>query len=169
MKRIIPALVFFYVLSKTVHAQDYDNTPPYQKDSAVPSFNLLLTDSSWFSKDFLPAHKPVVIIYFSPECGHCQLTAHEFEEKKDELKDVFFVWVSYLSVDTVKKFAEDYKMLDVANVRIGRDPNYFIPSYFRVKFTPFMAVYNKEGKLVKTYESGTDPGTLVKLLGLAKN
>lgn len=168
MKKLIPVLVFFCALCKTVHAQEYNNTAPYQKDSTIPAFNLLLTDSTWFSKDLLPGQKPVIIIYFSPECGHCQLTAHAFEEKKDELKDIFFVWVSYLPVDTVKKFAEDYKMLDEENVRIGRDPNYFIPSYFRVKFTPFMAVYNKEGKLLKTYESGTDPDTLVKLLDLAK-
>ncbi|MEP7320137.1 MAG: redoxin domain-containing protein, partial [Panacibacter sp.] len=134
-----------------------------------PDFNLMQTDSSWFIKANIPLGKPVVIIYFSPDCGHCQLSAHEYEEKIDQFSDVFFVWVSYLSLDKIKSFAEEYKMLGQENIRIGRDPSYFIPSFYRVKFTPFMAVYDAAGKLLKTYDEGTDPDTLTRLLHPAKS
>jgi len=150
-----------------VYAQSYDSTPPYQKDSLIPAFSILQTDSTWFNKEALPGNKPVVIIYFNPECGHCQLTAHEFDQKKNKLKNVFFIWVTYdTSFKEIKSFAAEYKLLDEKNIRIGRDPKYFVPSFYRVKFTPFMAVYGKNGKLVKTYETGTDPDTIVKLLKL---
>jgi thiol-disulfide isomerase/thioredoxin len=154
-------------LTSTVYAQSYDSTPPYQKDSLIPAFSILQTDSTWFNKEALPGNKPVVIIYFNPECGHCQLTAHEFDQKKNKLKNVFFIWVTYdTSFKEIKSFAAEYKLLDEKNIRIGRDPKYFVPSFYRVKFTPFMAVYGKNGKLVKTYETGTDPDTIVKLLKL---
>ena len=42
--------------------------------------------------------------------------------------------------------------------------DYTIPSYYRVKFTPFMAVYNKEHHLIKTYQQGTEADTLINLL-----
>ncbi len=168
MKKLFPLFLFFCGFCQTIQAQEDDKRAPYQKDSTVPAFKLLLTDSSWFINGFLPAGKPVVFIYFSPDCGHCQLTAHAFEEKKEELKDIFFVWVSYLDLGLIKRFAEDYKMATEENVRIGRDPAYFIPSYFRVKYTPFMAVYDKDGKLLQTYESGTDPDTIAKLLNPEK-
>lgn len=167
MKNFVVLLLFLFFTS-FVHAQAFDTIPPYQKDSTIPTFSILQTDKkTWFNKEALPHDRPVVIIYFNPECGHCQLTAHEFEEKSDKLKDVFFVWVTYdTSFSQIKSFAEEYKMLDAKNVRVGRDPKYYVPSFYRVKFTPFMAVYNKEGRLVQAYESGTDPDTIIRLLNL---
>ena len=169
MKSIIAVMIFFFSSTALLHAQEYDSIPPYQKDSTIPDFSIMQTDSSWFVKEFLPPNKPVIIIYFSPDCGHCQLTAHDFEKKMNKLKDVFFVWVSYLSLDKIKTFAEEYKMDDQKNIRIGRDPNYYIPSFYRVKFTPFIAVYDKKGKLLKTYDEGTDPDTIINLLNLKKS
>src|SRR3954470_13141243 len=166
MKTLITFLFSSCFLS-VVNAQQFDTIPPYRKDSTIPAFSILQTDSTWFNKEALPGNKPVVIIYFNPECGHCQLTAHEFDQKKNKLKNVFFIWVTYdTSFKEIKSFAAEYKLLDEKNIRIGRDPKYFVPSFYRVKFTPFMAVYGKNGKLVKTYETGTDPDTIVKLLKL---
>jgi thiol-disulfide isomerase/thioredoxin len=167
MKKFI-CVFFSFVLLTVTHAQEYDPVPPYQKDSTIPAFSILQTDSvSWFNKAGLPANKPVVIVYFNPECGHCQLTAHDFEEKKNQLKDVFFVWVTYdTSFTKIRSFAEQYNLLGAKNIRIGRDPKYYVPSFFRVKYTPFMAVYNKDGRLLQTYESGTDPETIIRLLKL---
>lgn len=142
---------------------------PFKKDPNMPAFNILQTDSTWFGKNDLPKDKPVVIVYFSPDCGHCQLTAHEFEEKMDQFKDVEFVWISFLSIDKIKSFADEYKLSHYENVRVGRDPKYFVPSFFQVKVTPFMAVYSKKGRLIQTFVGGTDPDTIMRVLGLSKS
>lgn len=164
MKKGFLLLLFFAAVSHHLHAQEYDSVPPYQKDSTIPAFSILQTDSTWFNKEALPENKPVVIIYFSPDCGHCQLTAHEFDAAMKKMKNIFFVWVSYRPVPEIKTFDDDYHLSSFKNVRIGRDLKYFVPSFFRVKFTPFMAVYNKEGKLLQTYEQGTEPATIIQLL-----
>ena len=101
MKTLIVTLIFFLSGTPFLHAQEYDSIPLYQKDSTIPDFSIMQTDSSWFVKEFLPPNKPVIIIYFSPDCGHCQLTAHDFEKKMNKMKDVFFVWVSYLPMDII--------------------------------------------------------------------
>jgi len=149
----------------TVTAQETDTIPPYQKDSThIPSFTVLKTDSTYTNDKAIPKNKPVVIIYFSPTCGHCQITADEFSQKMKDMRDIYFVWVSYYSLPEVKDFANKFHLQQFNNLVIGRDENYTIPSYYRVKFTPFMAIYNKEHHLVETFQQGTDADNLIKIL-----
>lgn len=164
MKKIL-LLLFIAAAFTCVHAQDYDTIPPYQKDSLhIPGFTVLKLDSTFTNQKVIPADKPVVIIYFSPECGHCQITADEFSKKMVDMRNIYFVWVSYYPLPEIKDFAQKFNLQQFNNITIGRDPNYTIPSYFRVKFTPFMAVYNKEHHLIKTFDKGTDADTLIDLL-----
>lgn len=160
-------LLFLFIISLklySVHAQEADTIPPYQKDSLhIPAFTVLKVDSTYTNDKSIPKDKPVVIIYFSPECGHCQITADEFSEKMKEMKDIYFVWVSYYPLPEVKEFAKKFNLQQFTNIIIARDENYAIPSYYRVKFTPFMALYNKEHHLVKTWDQGTDANTLIKM------
>ncbi len=163
MKKIL----FLFIVSLklySVQAQEADTIPPYQKDSLhIPAFTVLKVDSTYTNDKAIPKDKPVVIIYFSPECGHCQITADEFSKKMKEMKDIYFVWVSYYPLPEVKEFARKFNLQQFTNIIIARDENYAIPSYYRVKFTPFMALYNKEHHLVKTWDQGTDADTLIKL------
>ena len=85
----------------------------------------------------------------------------------DELaryKNIFFVWASYSPMDEIKTFARNFDLLYHKNIRIGRDPNYIIPAYFRVKYTPFIALYNSKGKIIQTFEYGTEPQTVIDIL-----
>ena len=152
-----------------VHAQK-EKTAPYQKDSTLPVFSLLQTDSTtWFNSEDFPKGKPVVIVYFNPDCGHCQLTAHEFMEKEDSFKDVFFVWVTYRATFAeIKQFGEDNKMFDAENIRLGKEMKYTIVPFYDVHYTPYIAVYNEKGKLLQTYDGGTDADTVIRLLYPAK-
>ncbi|MEP6683681.1 MAG: thioredoxin domain-containing protein, partial [Parafilimonas sp.] len=144
MKKIL-LLILIAAQISLVHAQDYDTIPPYQKDSLhIPNFTVLKIDSVYANDRMIPKDKPVIIIYFSPECGHCQITADEFSKRMAEMKDFYFVWVSYYPLPEIKEFAKKFNLQQFTNIIIGRDENYTIPSYYRVKFTPFMAVYNKE-------------------------
>lgn len=164
MKKIF-ALIIALLTINSIHAQEFDTIPPYQKDSLhIPAFTVLQTDSVYTNDKKIPNNKPVIIIYFSPECGHCQLTAQEFGERMREMKDFYFVWVSYYPLPEIKEFAKKFNLQQFNNIIIGRDENYKIPSYFKVKYTPYMAIYNKEHHLIKTYPQGTEAETLIKLL-----
>ena len=159
--------MLFIVFTKiyAAHAQEFDTIPPYQKDSFhLPEFTVLKTDSLYTNDKKIPDDKPVIIIYFSPECGHCQITAEEFSKRMKDMRKYFFVWVSYYPLPEIKEFAKKFSLQQFNNIIIGRDPNYIIPSYFRVKFTPFIAVYNKDHHLLQTYEKGTEADTIINLL-----
>ena len=141
-----------------------DTVPPYKKTTKIPEFAILKPDSTWFTNKQLPANKPLIIIYFSPDCGHCQMSAQEFVKDMDKLKNVEIVWVSYHSPQQIGEFAEAYKLKQFSNVVLGRDPNYKIPVFYKIKFTPFMAVYDKKGNFLNAYQQGASPETIAKLI-----
>ena len=155
-------ICFFLLLAATVTAQSNKapvvDEPAYKKDAHIPAFNILLPDSSWFTKENLsPKYDYTIIIYFSPDCGHCQHSAKEIAQKMDSLKNAFFVFVAYKPLDEISGFASYYGLDKFPNVRLGRDPKYFIPSFYRVTRTPFVVVYNKKGLLEKVYDPETTP------------
>ncbi len=169
MKKLIAMLMVLFV--GAAHAQtsnENDTVPPYKKTTKIPEFAILQPDSTWFTNKQLPENKPLVIIYFSPDCGHCQMAAGEFVKGMDKLKGVELVWVSYHSPDQIKEFADAYKLSQYSNVVMGRDPNYKIPVFYKIQFTPFMAVYDKKGTFLQAYQQGTTPDTIAKLINDGK-
>src|SRR5689334_16303874 len=103
MKTFFAILMMLFVCA--AHAQsanENDTIPPYKKTNKLPEFAILKSDSTWFTNKQLPENKPVIIIYFSPECGHCQLTAEEFVKDMDKLKNTELVWVSYHTPEEIK-------------------------------------------------------------------
>jgi hypothetical protein len=106
----------------------------------------------------------VVILYFSPECSHCQLEVEDLVAHMDSLKKAFFVMVSYHSPQDIGGFAHKYKLDSLDNVRLGRDTAYYLPSYYQVTQTPFVAVYNAQHKLQEVFRSGAGAQKLAALI-----
>lgn len=141
-----------------------DTIPPYQRNPAMPNFKILLPDSTWFKKANLPQSEYTAIIYFSPECGHCQHEAKEIVKNIDSLQQVFFVWVSYRDLHDINSFYTHYKLNNYPNNVAGRDPQYFIPAFFQARYTPFVALYNKSQQFVKAWEMGVEIPELLEFL-----
>jgi hypothetical protein len=159
------ALTFVLIcFTALLNAQSKDTLPPYLQVPYVPPFKILLTDSTYFAKDDLPSKKPVVIIYLSPDCGHCQIQTKDLVDSMHLVKNVFFVLTTYKPIPEVAAFEADYGLKKLTNIKIGRDTKYFLPSFYKVKFTPFVAVYNKKGNLLKAFENGFSIKVLQELL-----
>jgi len=141
-----------------------DNRPPYEKNPAMPEFKILQTDSTWFTKKDLPAYPYTAIIYFSPECGHCQHEAEDIAKNIDSLQQVFFIWASYRDLTDIRNFYQHYQFYKFPNIRMGRDPQYFLPSFFQARYTPFVALYNKDRQFVKAWEMGVEIPELLQFI-----
>lgn len=151
-----------------------DSLPKYAKNKVIPSFKILIgvskkdaagkMDSTWFSNENLPNNRPIVIIYFSPECSHCVHEMKEIEKKMDSLKNAFFVFASYHPLDSIKNFEIKYNISSYPNIAMGRDTKYFLPVYYDVKYTPFMAVYDTHKNFAKAYDQGANMHELIQLV-----
>jgi thiol-disulfide isomerase/thioredoxin len=170
MKKLTPLFVAILFLSAFTQIAAQDNTPirpdaPYLTNKNIPAFNLLLIDGKIFTQNNIPTSKYTIIIYFSPDCGHCQHEATEMVKNIDSLKHVYFVWAGSRSIPELKAFSEKYGFNALPNVVCGQDQQYSIPSYYQVKYTPFVAVYDNRKQFVKAYEMGVEIPELLKLIG----
>jgi len=166
-------LVIFFLLAipfvSISQNNNYDTLAPYLKTKKIPEFSVLdchstKADSVWINNKSLPAGKPIVFVYFSPECSHCEYETEEIKKHMDSLKNATFVFVSYHPMEKIKAFYDKYELSKFSNIVMGRDPQYYIPSFFRVEFTPFVAVYTPQGNFVKAYKQGADITELISLV-----
>ena len=165
-------LIFLLLISSSISAQKdsshlhhtTDTTPSYVRLGTLPTFSIRQPDSSWFSRSQLKEGKPVLILYFSPDCGHCMLETEDMISKMKSLKNLQVVMVTSREFDEMKNYADHYKLHRFSNVKIGRDAQRTISKYYEVKFTPFSALYSKNGKLLKSYKKGIDWPELISQL-----
>lgn len=67
---------------------------------------------------------------------------------------------SLLDYGQIKQFYDDYKIADYPNIIMGRDPSYFLGSFFNIRSFPAMFLYDKKGKLIKAFD-GSVPVTII--------
>jgi len=94
MKKLTLVFVALLFLGAVTQIAAQDNTPvrpdaPYLTNKNIPAFSLLLADGKNFTQNNIPASKYTIIIYFSPDCGHCQHEATEMVKNIDSLKHVY--------------------------------------------------------------------------------
>src|ERR1700760_422134 len=68
----------------------------------IPPFKILRTDSTWFTVANLKKNKPVMIIYFAPDCSHCQHMVYDMEPKMKQLAGVQIVMVTFTEFNRLK-------------------------------------------------------------------
>ena len=164
MKKLI-LLASILLITFQINAQKkFDTLPPYLKVPYIPPFKIIQPNNSVYTKDSLPKKRPVVIMYFSPDCGHCQIQIQDILDSMQYFEKVQFVLVAYKKLDELKAFEEKYKLANYSNIRIGRDAKYFVPSFYQVKITPFIAVYNKKGEFLKAFTHGMKISELREIL-----
>lgn len=144
--------------------QTSDSTPLYAQ-YPLPQFSILLTDSiTWYTKKDLPKKKNTIIMLFSPDCEHCKHETELFKKNISHFKSTQIVMVTPLPFHKMKEFYEHFELRKYRNITVGRDPKFFFSNYFKVRFLPFLAIYDKNYKLLKTFEGSTKWEELVKYL-----
>ena len=163
LKKIILSTVFA-VGFITAHAQLIHDTIPYKKNPRIPTFKITLINNTILTKEQLPKNVYTVIVYFSTDCEHCMHEIKEVKKNIGKLSKVTFVWVSYKPMPSIKEIYDKYEIQKYPNMYMGRDPDYQIPTFYRVKFTPFVAAYDKKGMLIKAWDGGVEMSELLHFL-----
>ena len=118
----------------------------------LPPFRMMQTTGNVFKAEDLPMGKPIVIIYFSPECDHCDRLMKELVKQKEEFKKASVAMITYLPVEKVLAFEKTYFLKNYSNIYTGTEGNsFFLKNYYQLTEMPFAALYSKEGNLVKSY------------------
>ena len=125
----------------------------YSQPNKVPPFQIIQASGKAFLAGNLPLGEPIVIIYFSPECDECQQLTKELLNRIKEFKNTSIAMITNLSLDKVKQFVTEYHLDKYPNIFVGTEGDtFFVGKYYRVGKLPFMALYTKNGDLIKIYD-----------------
>lgn len=154
MKKTLCLLLLLLCIT-TINAQRPDTV------KGVPHFKLLKQDSTYTTDANLKKGKAVMIIYFSPDCPHCQKLTYELQDefKKEAkahtttLKQLQIVMATFTELKPMQIFYRDFGLVKYPNITLGTEgKTYTLLTFYHVGSTPFIAIYSKTGQLVKTFD-----------------
>ncbi|MDH7462424.1 redoxin domain-containing protein [Chitinophagaceae bacterium 26-R-25] len=160
MKKISFLLLMVVFMGK-LFAQS-DSLPAYKRFPNIPPFTLVGIDSAKVTRDDIPKHKKVMLMYFSPECEHCQHQTQDILGAMNGFKDVEIVMMTYQPYEEMVDFYKKYELAKYPNIKIGRDTKFFFPPFYRMQSLPYLALYDKKGNLITTFEGNRKPDKLLK-------
>ena len=147
----IAVLILMLISGKTSFSQD--SSLIYLQFPTIPPFTITkVPDSIKFAKADLRKRKPVLIIVFNPDCGHCQHETKELIANIDLFKKVQIVMASAMDYHYIKKFYEDYNIAGYPNITMGKDEIYFLGGFYKIRSFPAIFLYDKKGKFVKAFD-----------------
>jgi thiol-disulfide isomerase/thioredoxin len=125
-------------------------TPP----STIAPYHILTTDSVYVTPKNLKKHTPVMLIYFAPDCSHCQHLMYEMKPVMKKLKNVQVVMITFVEqIKAIQAFYRDFNLAKYPNFTVGTEGySYVVQKYYNVRSTPYIALYNKNGKLTQSFE-----------------
>lgn len=151
MKKVL-ILIAFTGSVIFVTAQKDTSPNSLSKFETIPAFNVYtVPDSTAFTNKNLLKNKPLVIMFFSPDCEHCQKETKELLAYKEELKNIQILMVSPSSYSMLKQFYQEYGLSAMSNIKLGNDLNYALGSIYQLRTFPSMFVYDQTGKLAKAF------------------
>lgn len=163
MKQLFALVITLFALNAS--AQTFDPNAPFMKDKNFPTFSITSTTGKEVTNKSIPKYRYNLILIFSPDCPHCEHEAEELSKNAAKFTNVLFIWDSFRDMPAIKNFAVKYKLEGKANVIVGRDGDFTLPTFFRPRMTPFVALYDN-GKFVKAWEQGVEVAELMKLIGV---
>jgi thiol-disulfide isomerase/thioredoxin len=147
MKNIL-ILLSLIIVTGCTRAQDVSkiqNIPPYKVLSAP--------DSAYKTPANLKKDQPVMVVYFSPDCSHCQHLMYEMKGQMKDFSKIQVVMITPVDYKMVKGFYRDFGISEYPNFTVGTEGySYQVLKYYNVKMTPYIAIYNHKHKLLKAYD-----------------
>lgn len=155
MKRYILLLIvssFCYPVLAQADTED----APYKKFKDFPPVELILPDSSIFTKADLPKKKPVMLMLFNPVCEHCKHETEEIIKNIDKFEDIQIIMATSMPYDSMMVFRERFQLANYKNIIVAKDQHFFLFNYFLIHSLPFLAFYDKKHEFISVFE-GTLP------------
>ena len=123
------------------------------------------SDKTIFNAAELPKTKPVILIYFDPDCEHCQKLMKELFEKIDAFKKAEIIMVTFKPIEEVAGFEKLHSTQKYSNIIVGTEGvGFYLRNYYGLETMPFTALYDKKGNLNYSYRKETPVDDLINRL-----
>jgi thiol-disulfide isomerase/thioredoxin len=135
---------------------------PFRKFPTIPNFNLLKVDSTtYLTKADLKKGHLTLVMYFSPDCDHCKHQTENILADIAKFKNIEIVMATYQPFDQMKDFYAHFEIAKYPNIKMGRDEKFFMAPFYRIRNLPYLALYDKNGQLITSYEGTQTAKTIL--------
>lgn len=112
----------------------------------------------------IPTGRPIVLLYFSPDCEHCQKETRDILQNMQALKDVRFYFITNDPLENMQTFNRVFQLDSHPNIVIARDYSFFIPAHFKNASPPYMIIYDRDKKQRALFNGETPAAKVINFL-----
>jgi len=132
---------------------------------SIPPFQMTLDKNKVFKASDLAKGRPLILIYFDPDCDHCQKLMNELFKKINDFKRSQIVMVTFKPLVEVAAFEKKYQAKKYSNIKVGTEgTRFYLRMYYGLMKMPFTALYDKKGNLNYSYREETPVDDLIRRL-----
>jgi thiol-disulfide isomerase/thioredoxin len=141
------------------------NTKIKAQIGKLPPFTIMQANGKKFRAQNLPFEKPIIIIYFSPDCEDCLSFMDKFFTRIKDFDKASVVMISYFPIKDLAKFSLKYKTASNKNIIVGTEgSSFFVKDYYKIMDLPFAALYDKDGNIQFSYQKNIPINELISKL-----
>src|SRR5690606_32748011 len=106
---------------------------------------------------------PVLIMYFSTDCGHCVEDAKKLPALVPQYEIPFWM-ASAHDPELMKQFAEKFQLGAIPNLLLLHDFSKKMHNWFEFRYVPFFALIDRKGNFIAEFEKLPTPGELQEVI-----
>jgi thiol-disulfide isomerase/thioredoxin len=91
-----------------------------------------------------------VVLYFSPDCEHCQLLGNDIGQQLGKLRDIDFVFVTRFDEADAIAYAKRFGLWEQPNIYWGLDVDAAFYGYFGEMFIPSAYIFGEKDKFLQS-------------------
>ena len=120
------------------------------------------TNFQWIGKPAPSNDAPTVVLFFSPDCEHCQYEAKDIFKQKDTFLGVNLWWVATADSAEIKQFSKTYGLEKLPNHHFAKLSGEKVVQTFGAVSVPHIFIYDETGTLQKEFRGETKVEALLK-------
>lgn len=106
--------------------------------------------------------KPMVIIFFHPECDYCHYEAKEIGQNPNAFNNCQLVMITADdSLQRIEQFCNEYNLWEIDNLEVLQDKENRFKKIFGKAVTPSVYIYDENQKLTKRFLGETKPEAII--------
>lgn len=159
-KIVFPYLsLLFFVCFSMGYTQNKEGFSP-----TLPNFQFVKPNGEIFTNQNLHKGKATIVLFFDPDCDHCQKQADWIAASPESFKNAQLLWVSTAEPDAINIFHKSRFGKYPYPVFFVKDKNYKFDSIFGYSVAPTILVYSSTGQLQKSFKNEVSVYELVKYI-----
>ena len=131
-----------------------------QQIKRIPKTNTF----QWIGKQAPNNNTPTIILFFNPDCDHCQYEAKSILEHKSDFVNTNFWWVTTVDSSAINDFSKKHHLDKLSKHYFAKLSTEKVVETFGSVSVPHIFIYDKTGVLQKEFRGETKIEALLKYI-----